>query len=122
MRLQPCAQPITTTIRPDASGHMRVYIEDGRQRAGESSQGQGEPRRDRSDQPTCCIAVAQACALAEKDAELAKDGHSFKIRLRGKAKELRANRSRVAWATGDLLPLYIGGKLGDRLLRWMRRG
>lgn len=108
------AQPITTTIWPDASGHMRVYIEDGRQRAGESSQrGKENPGAIEAINLRVAQLVAQACALAEKDAELAKDGHKLKIRLRGKAKELRATDPAWAWATGDLLPLYIGGKLGD---------
>lgn len=108
------AQPITTTIWPDASGHMRVYIEDGRQRAGESSQrGKENPGAIEAINLRVVQLVAQACELAEKDAELAKDGHKLKIRLRGKAKELRATDPAWAWATGDLLPLYIGGKLGD---------
>jgi hypothetical protein len=108
------AQPITTTIWPNASGQMRVYIEDGRQRAGESSQrGKENPGAIEAINLRVAQLVAQACELAEKDAELAKDGHKLKIRLRGKAKELRATDSAWAWATGDLLPLYIGGKLGD---------
>lgn len=108
------AQPITTTIWPNASGQMRIYIEDGRQRAGESSQrGKENPGAIEAINLRVAQLVTQACELAEKDAELAKDGHKLKIRLRGKAKELRATDPAWAWATGDLLPLYIGGKLGD---------
>lgn len=108
------AQPITTTIWLDDSGHMRVYIKDGRQRAGESSQrGKENPGAIEAINLRVKQLVAQACELAEKDTDLAKDGHKLKVRLRGKAKELRATDPAWAWAKADLLPLYIGGKLGD---------
>ena len=107
-------QPVATTIWPDAQGHMRVYIMDGRQRAGESEQrGKENPGAIEAINIRVRQVVALAADLVAADSELASDSHKLRVRLRTKCKEFHATDAAWAWANANLLPLYIGGKLGD---------
>lgn len=107
-------QPVATTVWPDAQGHMRVYIMDGRQRAGESEQrGKENPGAIEAINIRVRQVVALAADLVAADSELVSDSHKLRVRLRTKCKELHATDPAWAWANANLLPLYIGGKLGD---------
>lgn len=106
--------PVATTIWPDAQDHMRVYIMDGRQRAGESEQrGKENPGAIEAINIRVRQVVALAADLVAADSELVSDSHKLRVRLRTKCKELHATDPAWTWANANLLPLYIGGKLGD---------
>lgn len=116
-------QPICTVVWDRGEG-LKTYIMDGRQRGGDSEQrGSNNPGAIETINLRTAQLVALALEIAGKDSEAAAKPEVLKIKTRNEAKA-RCKRGEAGWtwARDIVIPLYIGGKVGDERTGFVTEG